>query len=173
MERKSGQLMKALVTVLLSLFLLGSIAEHTGSADAGSAANRNAEEQAARKVIATVAMAWNKNDVESIARLFVTDAVLITPTGSVIRSRSAIRQRIIDERNGKLKDTTLHGTVEDVSLPDSTTAVVKGKYQIKGMKILGMEKSPEGPFVLHQKKLQGRWMIAKADLTRNQNNNAN
>jgi uncharacterized protein (TIGR02246 family) len=128
--------------------------------------NKTEEKKIAGKIAESVASAWNKNDTESIAKLFAPDAVLITPNGSVVRSRAGIRKRIIDERNGKLKDTTLRSTVEAVSMPNGTTAVVKGKYQLEGMKVLGVETSPEGSFILHQTKQQGRWMIAKAEIHR-------
>jgi hypothetical protein len=44
--------------------------------------------------------------------------------------------------------------------------VVKGKYQLQGMKLLGMEKSPEGSFTFRQTKREGRWMISKAEVLR-------
>ena len=91
---------------------------------------------------------------------------LIMPTGSVVQSRAAIKQRIIDERNGKLKNTTLLNTIAGVSMPSGQAAIVRGKYQLHGMKILGYETSPAGTFVFHQSKQQGRWMIAKAEILR-------
>jgi uncharacterized protein (TIGR02246 family) len=134
----------------------------------GRSSTRTDEQKLAGKIAESVATAWNKNDTESIAKLFLPDAVLITPNGSIVQSRSAIRKRIIDERNGKLKNTTLRNTIEGVSMPNATTAVVKGKYHLDGMKILGVEGAPEGSFILHQSKQQGRWMITKAEIHRKQ-----
>jgi uncharacterized protein (TIGR02246 family) len=125
------------------------------------------ERKLALAVVDTLVKAWNKNDTETIGKLFLRDAVLVLPTGSVIRSQSAIRKRIMDERRGRLKDTVLHHTVGDVSLDSANTAVVKGKYQLEGMKLLGITSSPEGSFVLRQRKQGGRWMISRAELTRN------
>jgi uncharacterized protein (TIGR02246 family) len=125
------------------------------------------EQKRAIAVVDTLVKAWNKNDTETIANLFLPDAVLVLPTGSVVRSRSAIRKRIMDERRGRLKDTVLHHTVEDVALDNANTAVVKGKYELKGMKLLGMTTSPEGSFVLRQRKQGERWMISRAELSRN------
>ena len=125
------------------------------------------ERKLALAVLDNLVKAWNKNDTEAIAKFFLTDAVLVLPTGSAIRSRSAIRKRIMDERRGRLKDTVLHHTVEDVSLDGANTAVVKGKYQLKGMKLLGIKTSPEGSFVLRQRKQGEPWMISRAELTRN------
>jgi uncharacterized protein (TIGR02246 family) len=124
------------------------------------------ERDLSAKLVETLVSAWNKNDAETIAKLFLPDAVLITPTGSVIRSRPQIRKRIIDERQGRLKETTLQNTVEDVSLLNDNTAVVKGSYRLDGMKILGFKTAPEGPFILRQKKQQGRWLISRAEILR-------
>ena len=118
-------------------------------------------------VVDNLVKAWNKNDTEAITKFFLPDAVLILPTGSEIRSRSAIRKRIMDERRGRLKNTVLHHSVEDVSLDGANTAVVKGKYQLQGMKLLGITTSPEGSFVLRQRKQGEPWMISRAELTRN------
>jgi uncharacterized protein (TIGR02246 family) len=109
--------------------------------------------------------AWNQYDAERIAELFLPDAELVMPNGKVARSRAEIRQNLLEEWGGRLQDTTLSHVVEDVVL-DSGTAVVKGKYRLNGVKILGFEKSPEGSFTIKHKKEQGRWMISKAELRR-------
>ena len=124
------------------------------------------ERQLLSKMVESLVSAWNKNDADTMAKFFLPDAVLVTPTGTVVRSRSGIKKRIIDERQGKLKDTILTHAVESVSFPNNDTAVVKGKYQLQGMKLLGMEKSPEGSFTFRQTKREGRWMIAKAEVLR-------
>ena len=80
------------------------------------------------KIVERLKSAWNKNDADRIAELFLPDAILVLPTGSVAQSRSEIRQRVIVEWRGKLKDTQLSYTVEDVSLLNNDTAVVTGKY---------------------------------------------
>jgi uncharacterized protein (TIGR02246 family) len=114
-------------------------------------------------VVESLVSAWNKNDTDTVAKLFLPDAVLLTPTGSVVRSRSEIRKRIIDERNGKLKNTTLSHTVKKVSVLNNVTATVEGRYQLDGMKILGVPTAPEGSFVFRHRKQQGRWMISRAE----------
>jgi uncharacterized protein (TIGR02246 family) len=80
-------------------------------------------------VIDTVVHAWNRNDAGTVAQLFEPNGVLVMPTGSVLRSRSAIRKRIMDERQGKLKDTTLRHTVENVSISGGT-AVIKRQVPV-------------------------------------------
>jgi hypothetical protein len=47
--------------------------------------------------------------------------------------------------------------------------VIKGKYQLQGMKLLGTEKSPEGSFIFRQRKYQGQWMISEAEVLRKKN----
>ena len=59
------------------------------------------------KIVESLKSAWNKNDADRIAELFLPDAILVLPTGSVTRSRSEIRQRVLAEWRGKLKDSQL------------------------------------------------------------------
>jgi uncharacterized protein (TIGR02246 family) len=122
------------------------------------------------KAVDALVVAWNKQDAELIVGYFLPDAVLIMPTGKTARTRDGIRQRLLEEWNGKLKDTVLRHTIENVSLDGNDTATVKGKYRLEGVKIMGQEKSPEGGFVFSHKKQQGRWFIAKAELLRENGN---
>lgn len=156
---------------LLSLivFAIGviSLPGHGATDTLDPLANKNINEQKTlAQIVETVTNAWNKNEPDTIAGLFLPDAILIMPTGSVVKSRSAIRKRLIDERNGKLKDTTLENRIAGITFPNNQAAIVRGDYQLRGMKILGVETSPAGKFVFHQKKHQGRWMIAKAEILR-------
>jgi hypothetical protein len=89
---------------------------------------------------------------------------LIIPTGSVIRSRSAIRKRLLDERNSRLKESILSNTIDNVSLIDANTALVKGQYVLDGMKIMGIKTSPAGSYALRQKRQQGTWLIERAEV---------
>ena len=122
-----------------------------------------------RKLISTsienLVAAWNDKNSEIFTKLFLPDAVLVMPSGNETRSRNSIRQRLVSEWQGKLKDSKLSHAVEAISF-QGTDAVVKGKYRLDGMNILGFETAPEGLFVLRHKKQQGRWMIAKAELLR-------
>jgi uncharacterized protein (TIGR02246 family) len=115
-------------------------------------------------IIKNLVLAWNRGDGRAVARFFLADGILVTPTGAVVQSRGAIQKVIDKERQGRLKDTILKSSVDDVSPMDADTAIVKGKYQLEGMKIMGVTTSPEGSYVLRQKKQQGRWMIAKAEI---------
>jgi hypothetical protein len=98
--------------LIISLFFLGSLSTR---ADTNRVEGRkhSDDRKLVSAVVESIVSAWNKNDTDTIAKLFLPDAVLLTPTGSVIRSRSEIRKRIIDERNGKLKHTTLNHTVKN------------------------------------------------------------
>ena len=117
--------------------------------------------------MAALVTAWNKHDAETILEFFLPDAVLVMPTGNAARARAGIRERLLKEWSGKLKDRVLSYAVESVSLENNDTAVVKGKYRLEGVKILGFEKAPEGGFVFSHKKDQGRWIIETAELLRN------
>ena len=149
--------------LIIVLLVCGASAS---AAAADTSRKKPDERQLLSKVVERLVAAWNKGDADAIAKLFLPDAVLVTPTGSVVRSRSGIRKRIIDERQGKLKDTILSHAIESVSFPSNDTAVIKGKYELQGMKLLGTEKSPEGTFIFRQRKYQGQWMISKAEVLR-------
>jgi uncharacterized protein (TIGR02246 family) len=139
-------------------------AEARAAAAAETQSQNTVKQPAPETIIKNVVLAWNRGDSGAIAGLFLPDGVLVTPTGSVIQTRAEIKKTIDKERQGRLKETILKNTVDDVSFVDANTAVVKGKYQLEGMKILGLDTSPEGSYVLRQKKQQGRWMIAKAEV---------
>lgn len=157
----------------LSLELFFRIDKQVGArvqmynADAATArepAKTPAKQPAPETIVKTLVLAWNRGDSEAVARMFLPDGVLIIPTGSVIRSRNEIRKRMLEERRGRLKESTLHNTVDDVSVIDANTALVRGQYTLDGMKILGVKTSPAGAYVLRQKKLQGAWLIEKAEV---------
>jgi uncharacterized protein (TIGR02246 family) len=165
-DRLGGQRFIRLMLAIFFLLISGSAAaDKSRPEDAVNSDDRSL----LSKMVDNLISAWNKNDPEAIAKLFLPNGVLVTPTGSVIRSRSEIRKRINHERQGKLKDTTLTHAVKKISMLDNGTAVVEGVYQVKGMKILGVEASPEGTFVVRHKKQQGRWMISKAEILKKNN----
>ncbi len=138
-----------------------------GVGSATPARQKNADN---RTVIASslnsLVAAWNSKNPDSVARLFQPDAVLVMPSGKETRSRAQIRQRLLSEWQGKLKDSKLSHTVEAISL-HGNDAVVKGRYRLDGVSILGFATAPEGAFVLRHRRKQGRWMIAKAEILRN------
>lgn len=140
-----------------------------GTEDADAAAARAPDKTPVKpptpeNIVKNLVLAWNRGDSEAVVRMFLPDGVLIIPTGSVIRSRSAIRRRLLDERRGRLKESTLSNTVDDVSLVDANTALVKGKYILDGMIVMGIKTSPAGSYVLRQKRQRGAWMIERAEV---------
>lgn len=137
------------------------------SADAAPAqepAQKSPKQPAPEAIVKNLALAWNRGDSDAVARMFLLDGVLIIPTGSAIRSRSEIRKRLLNERNGRLKESSLSNTVDHVSLIDANTALVKGQYVLDGMKVMGVKTSPAGSYVLRQKRQQGAWLIEKAEV---------
>ncbi|HEX6439137.1 MAG TPA: SgcJ/EcaC family oxidoreductase [Candidatus Binatia bacterium] len=109
--------------------------------------------------------AWNQGDANKIAQLFLPDGVLRLPTGSEIKSREEIKNTIAKHQSGMLKETTLTNDIEGVST-DGDNAVVKGSYQLDGIKVLGFNASSAGSYEFQGIKRNGRWLIAKADVTR-------
>jgi uncharacterized protein (TIGR02246 family) len=114
--------------------------------------------------VKNLVLAWNRGDSDAVARMFLPNAELIIPTGSVIRSRSEIQKRLHEEHNGRLRESMLSSTVENISLVDANTALVRGKYVLEGMKVMGIRTSPDGSYVLRQKRQQGRWLIERAEV---------
>ena len=108
--------------------------------------------------------AWNEGSTREIADLFTSDGVLTTPNGSNIQSKSEIAKTITKHREGPLNDTTLSNTVDEVSQIDADTAVVKGKYQLDGIKVLGFRTAATGTFVLRALRREGKWLISKAEV---------
>jgi hypothetical protein len=49
----------------------------------------------------------------------------------------------------------LTNTVDEIARPDAETAIVKGTYQLEGIKILGFSTSATGFYVLRQTNKKG------------------
>ena len=159
----AGTFRRSVVVLVVSTLVFLSVSpESVGS---GTTQGKNPDNQ---KLITAslekLVSAWNAKSTDSIDTIFLTDAVLVLPTGSVTKSRANIRQRLMSEWQGKLKDSKLTHWVETVSF-EGSDAVVKGKYKLDGVTMLGFK--TEGPFVLRQKQQQGQWMIARAEILRN------
>jgi uncharacterized protein (TIGR02246 family) len=158
-----GRFRRTVVVSLVSaLIFTFASSESVGS---GATQRKNPDNQKLITAsIENLVSAWNAKNSDSIARVFLTDAVLVLPTGSVTKSRANIRRRLMAEWQGKLKDSKLTHFVEAVSF-EGGEAIVKGRYKLDGVTLLGF--TTEGPFVLRQKQQQGRWMIARAEILRN------
>jgi uncharacterized protein (TIGR02246 family) len=131
-----------------------------------SEAKTSEKEIAPEATVKELVLAWNQSDAKNISKLFVPNGVLITPTGSEVHSRADIEKTISEQRDGMLKETTLTNTIDDVSHPDADTAVVKGTYELHGIKLLGFTRTSTGSYVFRQTKRDGRWLISKAEVTR-------
>jgi uncharacterized protein (TIGR02246 family) len=110
--------------------------------------------------------AWNQGRAEDIAEMFAPDAVLILFDGAQVQSRRQIEDTIAEKSAGLRKNTTLTHSVADVYEADAERATVKGTYQLEDIKILGLTKATTGSYVLHQVKRDGRWLIARAEVSR-------
>jgi uncharacterized protein (TIGR02246 family) len=152
----------AVISAVSTLFFLSASAQSVGS---GSTQGKNPDGQ---KLITAslekLVTAWNTKNSDSISQLFLADAVLVLPSGNMTRSRANIRRRLMSEWQGKLKNSKLAHSVEAVSF-EGSEAIVKGKYKLDGVTILGFK--TEGPFVVRQKQQQGRWLIARAEILPN------
>jgi uncharacterized protein (TIGR02246 family) len=115
--------------------------------------------------IEKLVQAWNQGDADKIAELFLSDGVLRLPTGSEIKSREEIKKTIAKHHDGMLKETKLTNSIAGVST-EGDKAVVRGNYQLEGIKVLGFSTSSTGTYEFHGNKRDGRWLIAKAEVTR-------
>jgi uncharacterized protein (TIGR02246 family) len=115
--------------------------------------------------IEKLVQAWNQGDADKIAELFLSDGVLRLSTGSEIKSREEIKKTIAKHHDGMLKETKLTNSIAGVST-EGDKAVVRGNYQLEGIKVLGFSTSSTGTYEFHGNKRDGRWLIAKAEVTR-------
>ena len=122
-------------------------------------------DEAPESTIKKLVQAWNHGDADEIAELFLPDGVLRLPTGSEIKSREEIKQTIAKHHDGMLKETKLTNSIEGVS-NEGDNAVVRGNYRLDGIKVLGFSTSSTGTYEFHGNKRDGRWLIAKAEVTR-------
>jgi uncharacterized protein (TIGR02246 family) len=136
--------------------------EPQGSSN-GESANRKAN-AGAKETANKLVRAWNQGTSKEIADLFTSDAELTIPNSSQIQSKSEIQKVIKAKREGLLSGTTLSNAVDEVSQIDANTAVVKGRYQITGIKIFGFSTEATGTFILRQLNREGKWLISKAEI---------
>jgi uncharacterized protein (TIGR02246 family) len=122
-------------------------------------------DEAPESTIKKLVQAWNHGDADEIAELFLPDGVLRLPTGSEIRSREEIKKTIAKHHDGMLKETKLTNSIEGVS-NEGDNAVVRGNYRLEGIKVLGFSTSSTGTYEFHGNKRDGRWLIAKAEVSR-------
>jgi uncharacterized protein (TIGR02246 family) len=122
-------------------------------------------DEAPESTVKELVQAWNQGDSDKIAQLFLPDGVLRLPTGSEIKSRQEIKNTIAKHHDGMLKETKLTNNIQGVST-DGDKTVVKGNYQLEGIKVLGFSTSSTGRYEFHGTKRDGRWLIAKAQVTR-------
>ena len=139
------------------------------SATSEKTKDREPAEPPPDRTIKELVHTWNQGNAEDIARLFLSDGTLIIPPGALIASRPEIQKTISEKRAGVLKQTTLTNTIDKVSRPNPETAVVQGTYKLDGIKIMGFSTSATGSYMLRQVKRQGRWLIARAEVTKGDN----
>jgi uncharacterized protein (TIGR02246 family) len=116
------------------------------------------------QTVSKLARAWNQGKSQEIAALFTPDGILTIPDGSKFQSRPEIGKTITEKQSGILSETRLSNTVDEVSEIDANTTVVKGRFQLDGLKILGFNKAANGTFVLRQLKKDGKWLISDAEV---------
>ena len=91
---------------LLVSFLAISLAEGAKKAAAG-AGDTSQDRAAFEKLVKRFEAAWNDADVDSMALLFSAEGALVTPNGSIVRTRPRIKQLISKERENRLREATI------------------------------------------------------------------
>lgn len=122
-------------------------------------------DEAPESTIKELVHAWNQGNADKIAEVFLPDGVLRLPTGSEIKSREEIKKLIAKHHDGMLKETKLTNSIEGVST-NGNNSVVRGNYQLEGIKLLGFSTTSTGAYEVHGTKRDGRWLIAQAEVTR-------
>ena len=122
-------------------------------------------DESPESTVKELVQAWNQGDADKIAELFLPDGVLRLPTGAEIKSREEIKKTIAKHHDGMLKETKLTNSIEGVSTTGNN-AVIRGNYQLEGIKVLGFSTSSAGSYEFHGSKRDGHWLIAKAEVTR-------
>ena len=107
---------------------------------------------------------WNQDEAMKLSQMFMINGDFLSPSGMNAHSRKEIQRLITEERQETFQETSLETTVQSVNFPEETLAIVKGRYELKGLSLgLGiMDMSSEGTFLFNLQQQDGKWMILEA-----------
>ena len=114
----------------------------------------------AGELVVGFADAWNRNDMDTLARVFHEDAGFVDVCGTYVKGSEEIGRRHAAERDGALKDSVLHGEVVDARQP--APGVIVGHMKIE-LDIAGQTRAALLTFVLERR--AGQWRFSEAQNT--------
>lgn len=128
---------------------------------------RATDQQSVRYLLRSFVSAWNRNDAEAVAQLFLNDGKFISTSGSQAASRAEIIEVLRREHYETFTGTTLSMRLATIRSLNDAVAVVEGTYELSGVDIfLGLTTSVTGPFTFRLVNQNGRWMIEQAQVKR-------
>ena len=118
------------------------------------------EPDIAAELVAAFADAWNRNDMEALARVFHEDAGFVDVRGTYVQGSEEIGRRHAAERTGALKDSVLRGEVVDARQP--APGVIVGHMKTE-LDVAGQTRAAFLTFVLERR--AGQWRFSEAQNT--------
>jgi uncharacterized protein (TIGR02246 family) len=118
------------------------------------------ESDIAGELVTRFADAWNRNDMEALARVFHEDAGFVDVRGTYVKGSEEIGRRHAAERGGALKDSVLRGEVVDARQP--APGVIVGHMRTE-LDVAGQTRAAFLTFVLEQR--AGQWRFSEAQNT--------
>jgi uncharacterized protein (TIGR02246 family) len=114
----------------------------------------------AGELVTNFADAWNRNDMEALARVFYEDAGFVDVRGTYVNGSKEIGRRHAAERGGALKDSALRGEVVDARQP--AAGVIVGHMRTE-LDVAGQTRAAFLTFVLERR--AGQWRFSEAQNT--------
>lgn len=111
----------------------------------------------AGELLASFTGAWNRGDMEALARAFHEDAGFVDVRGNYVRGREEIGRRHEAEHAGALKESVLRGEVVDARQPVS--GVIVGHVRTE-MDVADQTRAAFLTFVLEYR--DGKWRFSEA-----------
>jgi uncharacterized protein (TIGR02246 family) len=132
----------------------------------GGAATDLENEKVIRKLYADFTTAWNKHEVQALAKMWSLDGDLLEPDGTVAKGRGAIADHLQQQHDTVFKHTTLSFTISDVWFISDSVALVDGGYGISGIRTREGTELPKrsGHLTAVLIKEDGQWWIAASRL---------
>ncbi len=131
-------------------------AARPGPAAAAVSAERKADEQALRQLIAAFTKAYNAGDAKALAAMFTADGEIVEQDGDTTHGRAAIEQFFADEFEQHPK-SKMEDVVESIRFLSPIAAVEEGLTTITAEP---GEPAESGHYSVIYVKQDGKWLIA-------------
>ncbi|HSC57855.1 MAG TPA: hypothetical protein VLC51_11670, partial [Nitrospira sp.] len=120
-----------------------------------------------KEAVKKFVLAWNHDDAVQLSMLFTPNGILTSPSGATAKTRSGIKDLLINEHREIFIGTVLRKTIRTVRFDNSAVALVKGQYELGGIEtFLGFVTSVTGTFDFYLEKQADEWLITRAYIAR-------